>query len=882
MKPLLLLLLSLALLTTLPPAPSKAQGGPPRARLAQTGQICQQVLADPAITITSAASPWIVYQPTRSFATDQASSAPASIFMPSGAIGQEFTIPSTLSDLYGTLRYRYATGSVGPGDRLRVELYRVGQINAQGLIATLANLDASTVPTNSWEWIEADATPALVEQLRALSGGRAVVVVRALSAGSSPTRRLWLDDIELFTCAPSLSLRGRVTRADLAVAGAQVLLTRSDSAGTQVLSTARTTSDGHYGFTGVPPLTSGVSYRLWYLSAPDTLRPPGRLGFWAGPQLTILPSNPEINGLNMEVGDLALLAPEPHAQVTLSEALPVTLRWQRRAVSVPGERHRLCLYDPARGDPQTDLPLELCGPPLDPTTDRLTFDLRPSSFAATPGFSLIYGRSYRWYVAVSLDNGAQYGHSFGERAITLLSATPAPAPEPAPEPSDPEPTPAAPADWTLMIYMAADNAIGDPARAPLAALPEAQLAALPSLAGAHPQVNLVSLVDSFGSDGLSLCAYPASGAPECQQRPEASSASSATLGDFIDLARRSYPAARTALLIIAPANAAGELAYDETSGVAMSLRELQAAYEIGGLVGDDRLDLVIYQAPLLGSVEVLLATAPYARLMVAAPDQIWQLAPYAQLVPLLAEAADPAAAARGAVDAYAQAVESGSNARAVAIAAYDLARASALRSDIDTLAAALSAGLVTERAKTRPALATARAAAQAYDSSGNGRHNALATSDQPLALAEDALVDLRDFATLLRDAGTAPDEVLVAAEALAGRLADPERSPLIAATLRTGLSISGQQLSLARGHGLAIFLPSGDRLGGQPALSETQLYATAPDSAWSIMLRVYLAEMLGAGPGGVTEALGAGPRHLPGPGGFVLPNQYSYLPLIAR
>jgi hypothetical protein len=912
MKPLLLLLLSLLLLATLPvsasdtrPIPDRFVPGaappmPPHLQepshtppaLAQEASVCTQVLTDPSISITTAASPWIAYQPVRSFATDLYNSAPAAIFMQgdrdgnpqSGpdidAIGQELSLPSGFGDLYGSLWYRYAAGSVGPGDELRVELYRAGQLNSSGMLATLASLDASSALPNQWQELTWNASPALIEQLKGLTGTRVVFMIRAISASSPGSQRLWLDDIELNFCTLRYSLSGQITYGDEPAAEAQVLLTRGITTTSELVAAGRTDSEGRYSFLGQEPLRSGESYQLWYLNTPSTLRSGGRLGFWAGPRLSSLPS-PVISDLDMQIADVPLLDPPPHDQVVISDTAPVPLRWQRRAKTLPDERHQLCLYDPAHADPTTGLPIQLCGPLLDPN-DRnlqLRFNLGPSSFATTPGFNLVYGRSYRWYVVVWFAEGAQYGYSFHERALTLLDKLSAPAPElPAPAPELPAPAPTMPADWTLMIYVAADNAIGDPLQATPAALPTGQLAALPELAAAHPRIRIVSLVDNFGSGALSLCSYPIRADPECRLRSETNSASPATLGDFIALAREAYPATRNALLIVAPGNAVGELAYDTSSGAALNLRSLQAAYELAGLGGTDRLDLVIYQAPLLGNIAMLQATAPYARYMLASPDQIWQLGPYEALVPLLAATINPEEAARGAVTAYARTIEQAGGDLAFTFAAYDLNRLPDVNAALDNLARTMNPANL----QMRQAFDAARTAAQVYDSSGNGRHNSLATSASPLALHEDALIDLRDLVTQLHSAGTAPDPLLIAADTLRELLADEATSPVIAISRRSGQSLSAQSLNLERSQGLAIFLPSGNRLGGQPALSETYLNESDPNSAWAALLRAYLSRELGIGPGGVTEAQPGGPRYMPGPGGFTELRNRIYLPLVAR
>jgi hypothetical protein len=573
------------------------------------------------------------------------------------------------------------------------------------------------------------------------------------------------------------------------------------------------------------------------------------------------------------VANVQLESPAPFAAVTATDAQPATFAWRRERPGA-GERHQFCLYDPQWADPATGLPAQLCGPLLDPARDPLRFNLGPGSFANAPGFSFAYGREYRWYVVIydrdpQRDPNYQYGFSHFERSVRLLpAALPAPAEPPALPPGDPAAGTRG-AAWTLLIYVAADNALSDAQRAPRSAWPATQLARLPALAAAHPDLRVVSLVDEYGPGGLRLCFYPPGGAPDCRLRPEASSAAPATLADFIRLGRDRYPAARTALVIVAPAQAAGLLALDETAGGAtMSLPDLRAAYAAAGLGAGQQLDLVIYQAPYMGALDALRASAPYARFAVGSAGPIWQLGPYDQLLPALSRAGDPATAASNTVAAYSAATDTYRAGLARSLAAYDLSRVEALGQQVDTLANALSDALAIDRERTRPLTVAARAAAQVYDASGNGRHDQLiAINGQIVPVEEDALVDLRDLAVRLRDSVGIDADVQTAAAQIVTLLDNQATSPLIAAVQRSGQGSGGAAVSLERAAGLAVLFPGGDRLGGQPALAAGYLYGPqgdAPNSGpWARMLRTYLQETLGVGPGGITEGPAASPRFQP-------------------
>ncbi|RRR76276.1 MAG: hypothetical protein EI684_03315 [Candidatus Viridilinea halotolerans] len=912
--------------------------------VAQVGVPCQQVLVDPTVTLSGDASPWVVYAPTRSFATEHTRSEPFALGLSAGAIvGQPVTLPSNVGDLFGRLWYRYAPASNGTVEQLRVELYRGSAVAPAGLLATVALLETGDLAVGDWRELEWNASNDLLAQLSELENQTLLLVVRVLGSGGNTTQ-IWLDDLALQLCQNEqrVTLRGVVTYDGEALVDAQVALSHTTAEATRVVATTRTDATGAYGFPGVVPLAEGARYRIWYLNAPLGARMGRQLGFWAGPELTSLPDSFELAGLNFDVGDVTLFAPEAHVRTVFDQIPALTLRWLPRSHPLANERHRVCLYDPARGDAQTGLPQQWCSGLLDPARDTLAVPLRN-----LPGFVPEAGRAYHWYVTISQAEGPQYGVSFYERVVrvqqpaeatadallgTQNTTVPSPLSHNVGEGAGGEGHPWHPhnlsvayganaltalkhageetggeghlghaqnlsemlgttqttaqaADWTLLVYLAGDNALGDAARAEELWLPEAQLAVLPSLATAHPGVRLVSLVDRLGTPGVRICAYVAENEPQCEDRATASSSSATTLGDAVAMAREQYPAQRTALLVIAPGNAVGELAYAEATGQVLRLSDLQAAFQSAGLGGNQQLDLVIYQVPLFGTVDGLRAMAPYARFMVAAPDQVWQVTPYEQLVGLLAATNDAAAAATGVVARYAEAIPA---TRAFAMAAYDLSRVPALGVRLDALADALATELLSDQANVVPAFHAARTAAPVYDASGNGLLHGLATDGEPLSVAEDALLDLQRFVVHLSNAPLREGQnsrTPEAAQRLAALLLDGATTPVLTATLRSGLSSSGQSIALA-GHGLAILLPSGERLGGQPALAESY-FALNPSSSWTALLRVHLSRILPTGLGGITEGRLGGPHMLPLPGGFlplVLPDEgrVVYLPLVAR
>ena len=869
-----------------PPAPPPfthadlASSGP---RLSQAVEICAAALADPAVALPVASSPWVAVRPPASIDSNQWRSPSQSVKMSEVAIngvasvGQQFTVPAATTEITGTLSYRYALGTTQAGDKLQVEIYQVGRENIdQPIVAVdvFPPTAAAAQADGNWHPFTWDITD--TAKLGTLSGlGHAMFLVTLRSSAAvGPLQQLWVDDIDMGICATSATISGTVTQAGAAAADAQVLLSRTTPVGSAIIANAVADAAGRYSFSGVQPLGSGESYQVWFLNAPTAAaRPDGRLGFWAWPTISALGAGQTKAGQDMAVGDVALGDPAAYSVAVATDASPVTLSWAARGVD---DRYQLCVYDPQRIDPGTSLPPQVCGP----ISSALTFALSPQSFGAVPSFDFHYGRSYRWYVVVYDQAGAQSGYSFYERAITLASE-PVTPPTAAVTPSDVLPAAAGDtADWTLMVYAAGDNPFGDAA--------SKQIAQLRGLASAYPQLHLVTLIDAYGATGAQLCYLPPQALPDCQERGEIATGDPATLGDFIKTALARYPASHTMLILAGPGHPIGGLGYDLTAaGVpSIDIDGLQSAFDAAGLgVGGKQLDVLFYQASLMGAVEVVSASAPYARYMVAAADEYWSLPFYTSILPLLAGAQkdQPAEVAKGLVSAYSAAVGSYGVLRAHSLAAYDLGRAAAVSAALNSLGGAIQSALTGDSATVRSTLGRMLQSIQAYDSSGNGLINALEQrSGDPISVQDDALIDLNGLASAMNADATLP----MTLHNLSGDLLSALKSPtplVIASAQVSGTGIAGRPISLSGADGLSVFFPTGVRLGGQPAMVQRYLYGAsgAPrDSGWAGFLRAYMASELGRGPGGVT----AGPlggAQIRAPIG-ILTDFYTWMPVMMR
>ncbi|NNJ09032.1 hypothetical protein EKD04_001680 [Chloroflexales bacterium ZM16-3] len=878
-----------------PPAPPPfALAGPQASdpRLAAAAQSCIPVLDDSPVDNPQATTPWAVLRPSFSIVSDQYNSLSQSLFSQENSsgvasVGQaNVPINAGASAINGSLAYRYAAGTAQAGDRLQVEIYQNGTVSGNAPIIALDAFNpagAASQADDQWhDFIWSLTDPAKLASLRSLSSVTFLVTARSVTG--APVQRLWVDDIVMEVCLPGIDGTVRASQGGAAVADAQILLARNTSAGSTIIASATSDAAGDYSFTGVAALGTGETYQPWFLNAPTGVsRPDSQLGFWAGPTISAsdLLAQPTYTAPDLIVGDVPLSSPASYSAVVATDANPVTLSWAGRGVA--GEIYQLCVYDPQRIDSSTGLPAQICWE----KSNALSFKLSPESFSGVPSFGFSYGRSYRWYV-VAYGSGEQYGYSFYERAITLLSKSAAP-PSATVTPSATLPAAASTtADWTLMVYAAGDNPFGDPASTSRGSPLDRQIAQLRSLAASYPTLHLVTLSDSYGSTGAQLCYLPPTGQPDCQERGEINTGDPAILGDFVKTALARYPARHSMLIIAGPGHPIGGLGYDLTAaGVpAIDITGLGSAFAAAGLGAGKRLDLIFYQVPLMGSIEVATASAPYARYMVAAADEYWHQPIYGSILPLLtgAQKDQPAQVAKNLVGIYSAATSGAGGALASSIAAYDLDQAATVSGKLESLATALQDALGSESSTTRSALRRVRQGVAVYDSSGNGMLNAMEQhAGDPLAVQEDALVDLMSLATAIQAEQTLADTVTQTASTLAGTISGGNTPLVLASSQVSGVGVAGVPIVINGTGGISVFFPTGVRLGGQPTMVQRYLYGASGeprDSTWAGFLRDYVSSELGRGPGGVT----AGPQggaQLRGPVGGLI-NLDIFLPSVMR
>jgi hypothetical protein len=314
------------------------------------------------------------------------------------------------------------------------------------------------------------------------------------------------------------------------------------------------------------------------------------------------------------------------------------------------------------------------------------------------------------------------------------------------------------ADWTVLVYLDGDN---DLERDAVADFNEMELV------GSSDHVQLAVQFDRLRGGRSSLFDDDWTGTRRYHVMPdpdpnriaspvladlgEQNMGAPQTLADFVIWGVRSFPAQHYALVIWDHGSAWAGIAFDDTSGKdGLTLSELDTALRTAqAATALDRLDLIGFDACVMGQIDVLTTIAPYARVAVASPDLEpnagW---PWDRLLARMQ--ADPTIDARGlgqvSVETYGQAY-AGDTSASLGLTAFDLASATRLRDQLGAFSDALIADLDNAY---RP-VAEARSYVTVYSQPRPEEFNA---------------VDLGQLARLTAERG-APAQVAAAARGLA-------------------------------------------------------------------------------------------------------------------
>ncbi|NJM06889.1 hypothetical protein HC891_12925 [Candidatus Gracilibacteria bacterium] len=870
----------------------------------QQSERCFPLLKDytnslPFVDLSTAAGVqpyWPVNFQTVYYAADTYTSFPYSWYMEENEAGdtaklddaidydsfyQIFTLPSDATFLAGDFQIGLVTESATANEILYLDFY-VGSESVYFLWLPLADYDDGNWHTIQWSISD----PAILSQLAGqdvkleVSQGQRVNGEFFIGYNQNDGKRqqLWLDDIYASACQPSLgsgTVNGSVVQSnDPAADMSDVLLFLvyydehtqeyylSDLAfpnalGTYTFSDVIAFDDGYLGDTN-------PAYEIWFLNAQtdadafnDT-----RHAVNYGPAFDLIGDGQAVNLSVMDISDVELKTPASDARVQLTNDATVTFNWEDSKPVAVGRTYTFCIFDPQTLYPEDDPtpglagePVVLCGDAAPDTSFTIGLDSFPEWYAFR------YDRPYFWYIEDNLDvntNGIpeQTGTSFYLHAITFSAAA---APPPPNKPTTPEPTkPVATSgkDWTVMVYLAGDNDLGDTSRRTNTANNfQGHLATLKRLAQ-QPQyanVNIVTLSDVYGNTGTEFCNLSAKPI-DCQQLGEQNSADPATLTKFIQDSLTLFKAKRTMLVLAGHGHALYGMAYDETGAdgkatqATMTPAQLRAALDAAlPTAGINKLDLVVFNACLMGNFETATLTAPFANFMVASTNQLWALDFYENMLKATtgANKDNVPEVAKATVQAYSEAVKRlGRTTWYTTMATYDLGKVAAVNSALSGLGQALLNGLNGANSATvRTAIDGARQSAQVYDSSYNNLLNQIYdNAGAVVPNQEDAFVDLRHTALVLSKLNQ-PETSAIKTAATA--LLNATNGLVIYKELRNGDNNEGQQHTfVGDAAGIGVYFPNGLKTGEQPSMND--IYLNSPDlrffidaSSWDDFLRAY-------------------------------------------
>lgn len=388
------------------------------------------------------------------------------------------------------------------------------------------------------------------------------------------------------------------------------------------------------------------------------------------------------------------------------------------------------------------------------------------------------------------------------------------------------------AEWTLVLYLAADND-----------LEAAQLDDLRELlaVGSTDQVQVVALVDRHPEGAGRYSNAAVANLPawtsakllhvergrlrEVADWGEVDTGDPATLDRLLQTAVREFPARRYALVLGNHGLGWQGTAVDATSsGDSLTLLELASVLQPFA-TAHGRLELLGFDSCLMGTLEVATAMRPYARYMVASeeiePDEGW-----AYDAILAALAADPSAdgerLGRIVADTFhaqfaaGRAARSADLAKGITLGVVALDRVAPLEQAVAKLAGELDASLARGGRDAWVRLARARSETENYGRAAGAGRSAEA-------------YDLVDVAERI-----AKDPALASAALAASASA-------VAAAARAAVVHSVRGVGRPNAHGLAVFYPVEPAVldaRGESAYSETQF---AQANRWYPLLRTFVA-----------------------------------------
>jgi hypothetical protein len=421
--------------------------------------------------------------------------------------------------------------------------------------------------------------------------------------------------------------------------------------------------------------------------------------------------------------------------------------------------------------------------------------------------------------------------------------------------------------WLVMLYLAGDDAPPGPGQASLSEEFVRLIGRLAQL-DENPALALAVLYDgrqpgdgrllTRGPDETTLTEHSLPGA--WVTGGDLNMGSDQQLRDFVLWARQQYPGAERSMLAIVghgdgwspdfggdpqPGGSKGQASYRglaiDFAGRAGELTAL-STHDTGGPLFNtlgQGVDVLFFDACLMGMIETAYEVAPYAQYLVAGQNLLWAELPYEHyLAPQnLTGDTEPDQLARSIVRLYNPSNRSDEPFAIAAVALSGIRGAGGLTAKVDTLAKGLAEKLPDDQKYAL--LHAAYQAAQKFD------YDASLNID-----VTDGYVDLVDFVRKLRQQPQLPAELQDEAEAVeAAALAVLLERRTLAGSIREGANI--YNLDFAGANGLSIYLPLGERdcrpTGAASTSSDTRAVggcAAPPEPSWPVGLPTIEPQLL--------------------------------------
>lgn len=425
---------------------------------------------------------------------------------------------------------------------------------------------------------------------------------------------------------------------------------------------------------------------------------------------------------------------------------------------------------------------------------------------------------------------------------SVLTPTSRPSPTSIPQ-ATPTPQAISSNNWLFMFYLAGDNEL-DMDRALRRALENLETWA--KEASANPNLTIVVMYDGRErNDTLRIVYKPEIGIVKRDNLPEANMADPNTLRDFMQWAYQNYPAGQTYLNIVDHARATTGIAFD-TNGKGdwsnlntdrLTTVELRQALLQVTNNGEIKLNILHFDACLMGLVEVAYDLSDVTQYMIASESQTLTVFPFDQYA-LRVPAQDKITArelARQIAEVYIKhpTLVGGNYVRAISV--LDLSKIQSINSAINNLAEALIGSINQYRTQ----IATAAISAQKFDSHTTPlNHGKYGTIDK-----NDAFFDLFDLADQLAQSVTHS-----ATRDTAQHLKEAINNSgfIIFNQANSGVYKEGERQDIEKAKGVAIFFPPTGNYLEYRSYIEDKSFKFTQHNKWNEFLDKY---MLGYGLG---------------------------------